>query len=356
VQPRSVTSRARRRGEGRRLRTNCARTVRTAVCSSTAFIRHHNYYQTGQAAASNEPALEPVGLGLMGMQDVFSRSACPRPAEAREFDVISEGSPQPPRNIRRIGRGPRPAPVSQTHAARGRLKPQTCGEGRTPHTGPSAGTPADPVAAHGLRNSLLVEIRPTATPHRSPRSPAHTSASKPQGCEPVQARTLRASASRSTDTSARNSRPSGLWDRMSPRPDQARRGLRQGHRRTPDDVRELSPTPAWELPQRALIDPSRPQTLAVHRPSRSRTQTSSWPTPRSRSCRRSTATRGRRPQDHVLPALAPATAGSQQATVPRQAQPPRRSRRADADRHRCLAGDPKPVRRCQLSCSTPEGT
>lgn len=138
-------------------------TVRLAVRQLDAVI-DRNHYPIPLAQASNE-RWRPVGLGLMGLQDVFFQMHLPFDApKARElsrriseeiyFHALSAS------NELAIARGAHPA-FAETRAARGELQFDAWNE-----------TPSDPerferlrqsIRAHGLRNSLLVAIAPTAT-------------------------------------------------------------------------------------------------------------------------------------------------------------------------------------------------
>ncbi len=138
-------------------------TVHTAVRFLDRVI-DINYYPTPQAAASN-PRWRPVGLDVMGLQDVFFTLGLPFDApEARQLStrIAEEIALTALETSVELARehGPHPA-FGQTRAARGVL-----------HLDHFGVVPAQPgrwaalraaVAEHGLRNALLIAIAPTAT-------------------------------------------------------------------------------------------------------------------------------------------------------------------------------------------------
>jgi ribonucleoside-diphosphate reductase alpha chain len=138
-------------------------TVHTAVRFLDRVI-DINYYPTPQAAASN-PRWRPVGLGVMGLQDVLFTLGLPFDAPAaRELStrIAEEIALNALETSVELARkhGPHPA-FRQTRAARGVL-----------HLDHFDVLPAQParwaalraaVAEHGLRNALLIAIAPTAT-------------------------------------------------------------------------------------------------------------------------------------------------------------------------------------------------
>ena len=86
-------------------------TVRTAVPFLDRVI-DLGFYPSEQAAASN-PRWRPIGLGVMGLQDVFFALRLPfdSPAARDLFDPHHRGDlPDGPGGLRRPGRGPRRAP------------------------------------------------------------------------------------------------------------------------------------------------------------------------------------------------------------------------------------------------------
>src|SRR4051812_22624230 len=138
-------------------------TVRTAVVFLDRVI-DINYYRSSQAAASN-PRWRPVGLGLMGLQDAFFALRLPfDSAAARElstrvqeeiFLTALESSVKLAEEF-----GPHPA-YAETRAAKGELHPELWGA--RPGRPERWAALKEQVAEHGLRNSLMIAIAPTAT-------------------------------------------------------------------------------------------------------------------------------------------------------------------------------------------------
>ncbi|MEO7032913.1 MAG: ribonucleoside-diphosphate reductase subunit alpha, partial [Polyangiaceae bacterium] len=140
-----------------------AHTVRTAVPQLDRVI-DLNFYPVNEARASNM-RWRPVGLGLMGLQDVFFQMKLPFDApEARELSrKISEEiyfNALTASVELAIAKGAHPS-FPETRAARGELQFDAW-EGALPTTQRWVEL-REQVRTHGLRNSLLVAIAPTAT-------------------------------------------------------------------------------------------------------------------------------------------------------------------------------------------------
>ncbi|MDI2124533.1 ribonucleoside-diphosphate reductase subunit alpha [Yinghuangia seranimata] len=226
-------------------------TVRTAVTFLDRVI-DINYYPTGQAAASN-PRWRPVGLGVMGLQDVFFSLGLPFDApEARELstriaeeiyltaletscDLAAEA-------------GPHPA-YEETHAARGRLQPDLW-DGVTPTQTKRWDALRDRVAAHGLRNSLLIAVAPTAT---IASIAGAYECIEPQVSNLFKRETLSGEFLQINTYLVRELKARGLWTAAVRDRIKRAEGSVQDIVELPEDVRRLYRT-AWELPQRALID------------------------------------------------------------------------------------------------------
>jgi ribonucleoside-diphosphate reductase alpha chain len=225
-------------------------TVRTAVPLLDRVI-DVNYYPSEQSAASN-PRWRPVGLGLMGLQDVFF--ALRLPFDSEEARQLSTGIQEEiyltalevSAELARV-HGPHPA-YAETRAAHGVLQPDHW--------------PAEPtqperweairagIAEHGLRNSLLVAIAPTAT---IASIAGCYECIEPQVSNLFKRETLSGEFLQINTYLVRDLQERGLWtDEVR---DQIKRaeGSIQGISALPEDVRTLFRT-AWELPQRALID------------------------------------------------------------------------------------------------------
>ncbi len=225
-------------------------TVRTAVVFLDRVI-DINYYPSEQAAASN-PRWRPVGLGLMGLQDVFFTLRLPfDSAEARELstrvqeEIFLTALETSAGLAQRFG--PHPA-YAQTRAARGELHPDRWGAVPTQPERWAALRAA--VAAHGLRNSLLVAIAPTAT---IASIAGCYECIEPQVSNLFKRETMSGEFLQVNTYLVAELKARGRWTPEVR--DQIKRaeGSVQGVAGLPADVRELFRT-AWELPQRALID------------------------------------------------------------------------------------------------------
>ncbi|MGF1653479.1 MAG: ribonucleoside-diphosphate reductase subunit alpha [Actinomycetales bacterium] len=226
------------------------RTVRTAVRFLDRVI-DLTYYPSSQAAASNPP-WRPVGLGVMGLQDVFfarrlpfdsdaARELSTRIAEEIHLTALETSADLAEQH------GPHPA-YPRTRAARGQLHPDLWGA--TPSQAQRWAALRERVAEHGLRNSLLVAIAPTAT---IASIAGCYECIEPQVSNVFKRETLSGEFLQVNTALVAELKARGLWtDRVR---DEIKRadGSVQGITAMPTEVRELFRT-AWELPQRALID------------------------------------------------------------------------------------------------------
>ncbi|ONH27495.1 ribonucleoside-diphosphate reductase subunit alpha [Pseudofrankia asymbiotica] len=225
-------------------------TVRTAVTFLDRVI-DINYYPTAEAAASN-PRWRPIGLGVMGLQDVFFAlrlpfdSAAARELSTRLAEEIAltafERSVELAREF-----GPHPA-FARTRAARGVLHPDHFDV-----------TPTQPerwaalragIAEHGLRNCLLLAIAPTAT---IASIAGCYECIEPQVSNVFKRETLSGEFLQINNYLVEELRHRGLWTAPVRERIKAAEGSVQELGELPDDIRALFRT-AWELPQRALID------------------------------------------------------------------------------------------------------
>lgn len=225
-------------------------TVRTAVLFLDRVI-DINYYPAEQAAASN-PRWRPVGLGLMGLQDAFFTLRLPFDSvEASELstrvqeEIFLTALETSAGLAERFG--PHPA-YAETRAARGDLHPDLWGAAPT-QTRRWAGLKAR-IAEHGLRNSLLVAIAPTAT---IASIAGCYECIEPQVSNLFKRETMSGEFLQVNTYMVGELKARGLWTAQIR--DQIKRaeGSVQGLGELPAEVRELFRT-AWELPQRALID------------------------------------------------------------------------------------------------------
>nr|BFE56278.1 ribonucleoside-diphosphate reductase subunit alpha [Dactylosporangium thailandense] len=224
-------------------------TVRTAVVFLDRVI-DINYYPSQQAGASN-PRWRPVGLGLMGLQDAFFALKLPfDSAAARElstrvqeeiFLTALETSAELAARF-----GPHPA-YAETRAASGVLHPDLWGMSTDGERWAALRTQ---IAEHGLRNSLLIAIAPTAT---IASIAGCYECIEPQVSNLFKRETMSGEFLQINSYLVRELKARALW--TAPIRERIKRaeGSVQDLGELPADVRELYRT-AWELPQRSLID------------------------------------------------------------------------------------------------------
>jgi ribonucleoside-diphosphate reductase alpha chain len=225
-------------------------TVRTAVPFLDRVI-DINYYPSEQAAASN-PRWRPIGLGVMGLQDVFFALRLPfDSAAARELSTriaeeiylsaleVSAGLAE------RFGPHPE---FASTRAARGELQPQLWDV--TPSQTQRWAELRERVARTGLRNSLLIAIAPTAT---IASITGCYECIEPQVSNLFKRETLSGEFLQVNVALVRELKRHGLWTAQTRDAIKRADGSVQALAELPAETRELFRT-AWELPQRALID------------------------------------------------------------------------------------------------------
>ncbi len=225
-------------------------TVRTAVPLLDRVI-DVNYYPSDEAAASN-PRWRPVGLGLMGLQDVFFALGLPFDSpEAVELSTrVSEEIYLTALEVScglAERHGPHPA-YAETRAAGGVLQPDLWDVTGTQTERWAA--LRERVAEHGLRNALLVAIAPTAT---IASIAGCYECIEPQVSNLFKRETLSGEFLQVNTALVRELKARGLWTAEVREEIKRAEGSVQGIAAIPDDVRHLFRT-AWELPQRALID------------------------------------------------------------------------------------------------------
>ncbi|CAN5454905.1 ribonucleoside-diphosphate reductase subunit alpha [soil metagenome] len=225
-------------------------TVRTALPLLDRVI-DLNYYPIDEAAASN-PRWRPVGLGLMGLQDVFFALGLSFDSdEARALSTrISEEVYLTALEIScALARthGPHPA-YDGTRAAQGVLQPDHWDVEVTQPERWAALRAL--VAEHGLRNSLLIAIAPTAT---IASIAGCYECIEPQVSNLFKRETLSGEFVQVNAALTRELKARGLWTAEVREEIKLAEGSVQGIAALPDDVRSVYRT-AWELPQRALID------------------------------------------------------------------------------------------------------
>ncbi len=225
-------------------------TVHTAVRFLDRVI-DINYYPTPQAASSN-PRWRPVGLGVMGLQDVFFTLGLPFDAPAaRELStrIAEEIALCALETSVELARehGPHPA-FDQTRAARGVLHPDHFDVAPAQQARWTA--LRDAIAEHGLRNALLIAIAPTAT---IASIAGCYECIEPQVSTVFKRETLSGEFLQLNNYLVTELKRRGLWTPAIREKIKRADGSVQGITELPDQVRALYRT-AWELPQRALID------------------------------------------------------------------------------------------------------
>ncbi len=225
-------------------------TVRTAVTFLDRVV-DINFYPTEQAAASNQ-RWRPVGLGVMGLQDVFFALRLPfdspqakelstRIAERIMLAAYEQSCALAERH------GPHPA-WSQTRAARGVLHPDHYD---TTERWPERWAELRArVARSGMRNSLLLAIAPTAT---IASIAGVYECIEPQVSNLFKRETLSGEFLQVNSYLVAELKKLGVWDAATREALRESNGSVQDFGWLPQDVRTLYRT-AWEIPQRALID------------------------------------------------------------------------------------------------------
>ncbi|MFB6771043.1 ribonucleoside-diphosphate reductase subunit alpha [Streptomyces sp. NPDC056337] len=225
-------------------------TVRTAVTFLDRVV-DINFYPTEQAGRSNA-RWRPVGLGAMGLQDVFfqlrvpfdspeARALSTRIAERIMLAAYERSTDLAERN------GPLPA-WEKTRTARGVLHPD--------HYGVETNWPErwaalrERMASTGLRNSLLLAIAPTAT---IASIAGVYECIEPQVSNLFKRETLSGEFLQVNSYLVNDLKRLGVWDARTREALREANGSVQEFSWIPADVRALYRT-AWEIPQRGLID------------------------------------------------------------------------------------------------------
>ncbi|MHA3704722.1 ribonucleoside-diphosphate reductase subunit alpha [Jatrophihabitans sp. YIM 134969] len=228
--------------------------LRATVATAVPFLDRVidiNYYPSEQAAASN-PRWRPVGLGVMGLQDVFFALRLPFDSpEAVELstriaeEVYLTALEASAMLAEEFGAHPS---FAETRAARGDLQPDLWGV--TPTQTERWAALRERVATTGLRNSLLVAIAPTAT---IASIAGCYECIEPQVSNLFKRETLSGEFLQVNTALVRELKALGLWNAETRDAVKRSEGSVQGLVGLPDDVKAIYRT-AWELPQRALID------------------------------------------------------------------------------------------------------
>jgi ribonucleoside-diphosphate reductase alpha chain len=227
-----------------------ARTVRTAVRQLDQVI-DLNYYPIPSTQVSNL-RWRPVGLGVMGLQDVFfqlrlafdapeARALSRQIAEEIYFHALSASADLA------LAKGRHPA-FPETRAARGEL--QFDAWGVTPADGSRWETLRARVREVGLRNSLLVAIAPTAT---IASIAGCYECIEPQVSNLFKRETLSGDFLQVNRYLVAELKPLGLWTESTRARLKMAEGSVQALPELPEDLRTIYRT-VWEVPMRSLID------------------------------------------------------------------------------------------------------
>ncbi|MFE9041731.1 ribonucleoside-diphosphate reductase subunit alpha [Streptomyces sp. NPDC012421] len=225
-------------------------TVRTAVTFLDRVV-DINFYPTEQAGNSNA-RWRPVGLGAMGLQDVFfklrlpfdspeARALSTRIAERIMLAAYEASADLAERN------GPLPA-WEKTRTAQGVLHPDHYGVELTwPERWAAL---RERIAATGMRNSLLLAIAPTAT---IASIAGVYECIEPQVSNLFKRETLSGEFLQVNSYLVDELKALGVWDAQTREALREANGSVAGFTWIPAEVRDLYRT-AWEIPQRGLID------------------------------------------------------------------------------------------------------
>ena len=227
-----------------------ANTVRLAVPMLDRVI-DINYYPVPQAASSNSQ-WRPVGLGVMGLQDVFfqlglafdspeARELSTRIQEEIYYHALVASCELAEKN------GPHPA-FADTRAALGELQFDLWGV--QPRDAARWNALKERIRQHGLRNSLLIAIAPTAT---IASIVGCYECIEPQISNLFKRETLSGEFLQINRYLVEELKTRGLWNEQTRTRIKMAEGSVQGLTELPEDIR-LRYRTVWELPMRAIID------------------------------------------------------------------------------------------------------
>ncbi|WP_031163366.1 ribonucleoside-diphosphate reductase subunit alpha [Streptomyces durhamensis] len=225
-------------------------TVRTAVTFLDRVV-DINFYPTEQAGRSNAK-WRPVGLGVMGLQDVFFKLRLPfdspeaKALSTRIAERIMLAAYEASADLAERS-GPLPA-WEKTRTAQGVLHPDHYDVARVwPERWAAL---RERIASVGLRNSLLLAIAPTAT---IASIAGVYECIEPQVSNLFKRETLSGEFLQVNSYLVRDLKELGVWDARTREALRESNGSVQDFAWIPADVRALYRT-AWEIPQRGLID------------------------------------------------------------------------------------------------------
>lgn len=225
-------------------------TVKTAVKFLDRVV-DINFYPIGSAESSNAK-WRPVGLGVMGLQDVFFKLGLPFDSEQAQeiskriqeeiyFSAVEASCSLAEQH------GPH-ANFQETRAAQGYLQFDLWDV--TPSQKEKWEALKQKVAKFGLRNSLLIAIAPTAT---IASIAGCYEAIEPQVSNLFKRETLSGEFLQINRHLVRDLKKFGLWTENIRNQIKAHEGSIQSINEIPEKIREIYRT-AWELPMKSLID------------------------------------------------------------------------------------------------------
>jgi ribonucleoside-diphosphate reductase alpha chain len=225
-------------------------TVRQAVPMLDRVI-DINYYPVPEAAAANN-RWRPIGLGIMGLQDVFFRLRIPFDSfEAKElsariqeeiyFHALSVSCDLAEQN------GPYTA-FRESRAGDGDLQLDLWGV--KPQISERWELLRERIEKHGLRNSLMIAIAPTAT---IASIVGCYECIEPQVSNLFKRETLSGEFMQINRYLVQELKGLGLWSEELRTRIKLAEGSVQGIAEIPDDLKSIYRT-AWEIPMRSLID------------------------------------------------------------------------------------------------------
>ena len=210
-----------------------------------------NYYPTPEAEGSNT-RWRPVGLGVMGLQDVFFKmglafdSAAARDISRRISEEIYFNALWASTELAEVA-GPHAA-FAETRAAAGDLQFDLWG---IEPTDPERWAPLrERIEHHGLRNSLMIAIAPTAT---IASIAGCYECIEPQVSNLFKRETLSGEFMQINRYLVKELQARGLWDAQMIGDVKKAEGSIQDVPRIPDDLKEIYRT-AWEIPMKSLIE------------------------------------------------------------------------------------------------------
>ncbi|MBT7430268.1 MAG: ribonucleoside-diphosphate reductase subunit alpha, partial [Ilumatobacter sp.] len=210
-----------------------------------------NYYPTDEAGVSNA-RWRPVGLGLMGLQDVFFKLDLPfdspiardisrRISEEIYFNALWASTELAEAN------GPHAA-FKETRAAAGDLQFDLWGV--EPSDVERWASLRERIEKHGLRNSLMIAIAPTAT---IASIAGCYECIEPQVSNLFKRETLSGEFMQINRYLVKELQSRGLWDAQMIADVKKSEGSIQDIDRVPDDLKAIYRT-AWEVPMKSLIE------------------------------------------------------------------------------------------------------